>query len=151
MEEIASLHNLNIEWGCITNLLDKIISIEDKIDGGWPEMIDMVADAMTKEGESKASPASLFFDLYSFMFRLYYRLKSNPEKRPFNEAIKIEVMGEEYFRVQNYDYDMYKWIRSIGCGSTVSNGYMDVPIKKLNDKQRRAFERKASKGVKNDF
>ena len=32
MEEIQALHNLNLEWGCITNLMDKISEIEDKLD-----------------------------------------------------------------------------------------------------------------------
>lgn len=53
MEEIKQLHSLNLEWGCITNLMDKISTIEDSIEGGWQELVDMVADAMTEEGEEK--------------------------------------------------------------------------------------------------
>lgn len=49
MEEITKLHSLNLEWGCITNLLDKISDFEEKIEGGWPELIDMVVDAVSEE------------------------------------------------------------------------------------------------------
>ena len=143
MEEITALHNLNLEWGCITNLLDKISDIEDKIEGGWPELIDMVVDAVSEEGENKTDPATLFFNLYQFLFRLYYRLKTNPEKRPFNKVSKTEISGEDFFLLQNYDYTTFKWLRAIGCGDRISNDYAHVPVSKLTDKQRRAFERKA--------
>lgn len=51
MEEIKTLHEINIEWGCITNLMDKISDIEEKIEGGWPELIEMVADAVDEDYE----------------------------------------------------------------------------------------------------
>ena len=141
MEEITKLHNLNLEWGCITNLMDKISSIEDRIEGGWPELIDMVVDAMSEEGEAKRDPADLFFDLYQFYFRLYYRLKMNSEKRPFNTIKKSE--DEDAFILSNYDYTTFKWVKAIGCGDRISNDYVIIPTNKLSDKQRRAFERKA--------
>lgn len=144
MEEIQTLHNLNLEWGCITNLIDKIGGIEDEIEGGWPELIDMVVDAMSEEGEAKREPADLFFDLYQFLFRLYYRLKMNREKRPFNYIKKTKTStGGDAFMLYNYDYTTFKWIKSIGCGDRISNDYAIIPADKLNDKQRRAFERKA--------
>ena len=141
MEEITKLHNLNLEWGCITNLIDKIGDMEDKIEGGWPELIDMVVDAMSEEGEAKRDPADLFFDLYQYLFRLYYRLKMNPVKRPFNIIRKSET--EEAFILTNYDYTTFKWVKAIGCGDRISNDYVIIPTNKLSDKQRRAFERKA--------
>lgn len=150
MEEIKQLHSLNLEWGCITNLMDKISTIEDSIEGGWPELIDMVVDAVSEEGEAKRDPAALFFDLYQFLFRLYYRLKANPKKRPFNIVQRSGVTcadGHTYydpeFFIRNYDYTTFKWLKAIGCGDRISNDYACVPEDKLTDKQRRAFERKA--------
>lgn len=132
MEEITALHNLNLEWGCVTNLLDKITSIEDKIEGGWPELIDMVADAMTEEG-GKKDPASVFFNLYGFMFRLYYRIKDNPVKQPFNRFSYDEK--NRWFMIQNYDYKTFVWAVSKGLGDGITNSYMTIPEEKLNDKQ----------------
>lgn len=143
MEEIESLHNLSIEWGCITNLISKISDIEDEINGGWPELADMMADAVSEEEEGNADASALFFNLYQFLFRLYYRLKANPAKRPFNIISKTESAGEEVFLLQNYDYATFKWLKKIGVGSSISNDCAVVPIGKLSDKQRRAFERKA--------
>lgn len=148
MEEIETLHNLNLEWGCITNLMDKISTLEDKIEGGWPELVDMVADAVDEEGENK-DPASAFFNLYQFLWRLYYRLKANPEVRPFNRVTRNGTSctdGNAYydpeFIIYNYDFTTFKWLKSIGCMDRISNEVAYVPVDKLTDKQRRALERR---------
>lgn len=141
MDDIQAMHNLNLEWGCITNLMDHILTIEETIDGGWPELSDMVIDAVSEEGENK-DPASAFFNLYVFLWRLFYRLKVNPSKRPFNKVGKTEVMGEECFSLQNYDYATFKWLKAIGCGDKISNDYATIPMKQLTDKQRRTLERR---------
>lgn len=144
MEEIQQLHNLNLEWGCITNLMDKISNIEDSIEGGWEELVDMVADAAMEEGEAKTEPEKLFFTLYQFLFRLYYRLKNNPEKRPFNIITTVEHNGTESFMVQNYNYSMFKWLRACGFEKEITNDFVIIAKDKLTDKHRRAFERKAA-------
>lgn len=137
MEEILTLHNLNLEWGCITNLMDKISNIEEAIEGGWPELVDMVADAVTEEGEKK-DPESAFFNLYQFLFRLYYRLRTNPEKRPFNQYTKHD---EEYW-ITNYNYAAFKWAKEHGAGSNIDNLVIKVPFSKLTEQERKAIERR---------
>lgn len=132
------LHNLNLEWGCITNLMDKISSIEDGIEGGWPELVDMVADAVSEEGENK-DPASAFFNLYQFLWRLYYRLKANPEKRPFNQYRK---MKEDIYWIENYNYATLKWANANGFTHEIDNNVIKIPADKLSDKQRRALDRR---------
>ena len=138
MKEIATLHNLNLEWGCITNLMDKISSIEDKIDGGWPELVDMVADAVTEEGENK-DPASAFFRLYQFMWRLYYRLKANPRKRPFNQYYKGE---DGTYWIENYNYTALKWAIEQGFTQEIDNNAIKIHEDKLTNKQRQAMDRR---------
>lgn len=141
MEEINEIHTRSLEWGCICNLIDKIGDIEDKIDGHWDELLDMVANTVDKEGQEK-NPEVIFFDLYEFFFRLYYRLRTNPTKRPFNLIDKINIAGKEVYRVTNYDYKTFKWAKSGGLMDGVSNDYMDLPSDKLTTNQRRAFERR---------
>lgn len=143
MEEIKKLHDLNLEWGCITNLLDKISGIEDTIEGGWSQLIDMVADAMTEEGENK-DPASAFFNLYQFLFRLYYRLKTNPEVREFNTVSKVKVSGKEVYRVTNYTYQNFKFAKKVGATDSITNDFIDFESSKLNDKQRASFDRRCN-------
>lgn len=138
MDEITKLHNLNLEWGCITNLMDKISDIEDTIEGGWPELIDMVADAVTEEGENK-DPASAFFNLYHYLWRLYYRIKANPIKRSFNQYYKGQ---DDKYWITNYDFAIFKWARACGFGEGIDNLSIQIPADKLSDKQRRALDRR---------
>ena len=140
MEEIKNLHEINLEWGCVTNLINKIGDIEEQIDGHWDELLNMIADIIDKEG--KESPEKIFFDIYAFFFRLYYRLRANPTKRPFNMVDKITVAGKEVYRITNYDYNTFKWARSEGFINEVSNDCIDLPANKLTDNQRRGFDRR---------
>lgn len=105
MEELNDIHTKNLEWGCVANLIDKIGGIEEKIDGHWDELCDMVADMISDEGKEE-DPSKIFFDVYQYCFRLYYRLRSNPTKRAFNQIDKITIAGKEVYRITNYDYKM---------------------------------------------
>lgn len=140
MEEIVQFHSLQLEWGCITNLANRIIEVESRIEGGWEELADMIATAMTEEGVQK-NPVVVFFDLYSFLFRLYYRVKANPTKKPFNQCSK----HEDEFWITNYDYNMYKWARAQGFTEGVDNLVIKIPMAKLTTKQVTAFTRRCGK------
>ena len=135
MTEINNMHELTLEWGCITNLMNKISDIEDKI--GWPELADMVADAVTVESQN-TDPATVFFSLYQFLWRLYYRLKANPEKSPFNRWTKYE---DQYWAT-NYDYALFKWAHENGFVEGIDNLVIRVPANKLSDKHKRALDRR---------
>lgn len=141
MEEINELHNRSLEWGCIANLVDKISEIESKMDGHWDELCDMIADMITAE-ENEQDPSKIFFDVYQFCFRLYYRLRANPTKRDFNKITKTTIGGEEAYRISNYDYPTFKWAKNAGFGMTISNDHIELLADKLTTNQRRAFDRR---------
>ena len=141
MEEIDEVHTRSLEWGCVCNLIDKIGEIEDKMDGHWDELCDMIADMVDQEGREK-DPTKIFFDVYAFCFRLYYRLRANPVKRDFNQVSKIKIAGKEVYRITNYDYKTFKWARTGGFIEGVSNDFVDLPADKLTTNQRRAFDRR---------
>lgn len=141
MEEIEEIHTRSLEWGCVCNLIDKIGGIEDKMDSHWDELCDMLADMVDQEGREK-DPTKIFFDIYAFCFRLYYRLRANPVKRGFNQVSKINIAGKEVYRITNYDYKTFKWARTGGFIDGVSNDFMDLPADKLTTNQRRAFDRR---------
>lgn len=147
MEEISEVHTKSLEWGCVANLIDKIGGIEDKIDGYWDELADMIADMIAEEGQEK-DPTEVFFNIYQYCFRLYYRLRSNPIKRAFNKISKTVIAGKEVYRITNYDYKTFKWAREGGFGMTISNDYIDLPAEKLTTNQIRAFNRRLEKGEK---
>lgn len=141
MEEIEEIHTRSLEWGCICNLIDKIGNLEDKMDEHWDELLDMIADMVDQEGQEK-DPTKIFFDVYAYCFRLYYRLRTNPTKRTFNQVSMIKIAGKEVYRITNYDYKTFKWARTGGFIDGVSNDYMDLPADKLTTNQRRAFDRR---------
>ena len=141
MEEINELHTRSLEWGCVCNLIDKIGELEESIDGHWDKLLNMIADVISEEGNEK-DPSVIFFTIYEFFFRLYYRIRSNPIKREFNQISKITVAGEEVYRITNYDYKTFKWAKSGGFIGGVSNDYIDLPDKKLTVNQRRSLDRR---------
>lgn len=141
MEELNDIHTKSLEWGCVANLIDKIGGIEEKIDGHWDELCDMVADMISDEGKEE-DPSKIFFDVYQYCFRLYYRLRSNPTKRTFNQIDKITIAGKEVYRITNYDYKTFKWAKSGGLAEGVTNDFIDLPAEKLTTNQRRAFDRR---------
>lgn len=141
VEEIEELHTRSLEWGCVTNLIDKISSIEEAIDGHWDELCNMIAD-MISEKSMEQDPARIFFDIYQYCFRLYYRLRANPTKRTFNQISKTTISGEEVYRITNYDYKTFVWAREGGFGMTITNDCIDLLSGKLTDNQRRTLERR---------
>ena len=140
VEETENLHEACLEWGCVTNLINKIGDIEERIEGHWDDLLNMIADVVDKEG--KNTPEKVFFDMYAFFFHLYYRLRANPTKRPFNQVDKTIIAGREVYRIINYDYNTFKWAKSEGFIDGVSNDCIDLPADKLTDNQRRAFDRR---------
>lgn len=141
MEEITELHDRSLEWGCVCNLIDKISDIEEKMDGHWDELCNMIADVISQESQEK-NPETIFFDLYEFFFRLYYRLRDNPTKRDFNQISQLDFAGKETYRITNYDYKTFKWAKTGGFIKGVGNDYIDLPADKLTTNQRRAFDRR---------
>lgn len=141
MEEINAVHELSLEWGCVTNLIDRIANIEEQMEDHWDELLDMIADIIDEEGQEK-DPARIFFDVYGFFFRLYHRLRVEPTKREFNKITSYESNGKTFFRVTNYDYKMFKWAKEAGFADAISNDCIDFLGDRLTTNQRRAFERR---------
>ena len=141
MKEIEELHTRDLEWGCVCNLIDKIGEIEESIDGHWDELCDMIADMVSEESVEQ-DIVKIFFDIYQFCFRLYYRLRTNPTKRSFNQISKTTIAGKEVYRITNYDYKTFKWAKSGGFIEGISNDCIDLPSDKLTTNQRRAFDRR---------
>lgn len=145
MEEIEEIHTRSLEWGCVCNLIDKIGGIEEKIDGHWDELLDMIADVINAEGQEK-DPSKIFFYVYEFFWRLYYRLRSNPTRRKFNQVRKETHSGEEVYWITNYDYKTFKWAmqlaRTGGYTDEINNDWIKIPADKLTTNQRRALDRR---------
>lgn len=148
MKELSVKRQSELAWGSIANIADKISDEEEKIDGGWPELIDVVADAMTEEGSVK-STTNAFANLFNFLYHVLFRVKESPIKREFNMVSKLKINGKEVYRINNYDYKSFKWAKSGGLAINVKNDYLDLPVEKISDGQRKMLDKRCGK-VNND-
>ena len=143
MNEINEVHNLSLEWGAILNLATKIADIEEKI-GPWDDLADMVASLL--DNHRTSTPEALAQDVYPYLFRLYFRLKTLSAPTPFN---RVSTMSrdvplldnpqyrepEEGFSISNYDFKTYIWAKELGFSDYISNGELWVPKSKLTPAQ----------------
>lgn len=130
-------------WGSVTRLMDKIGDEEDRIQ--WPELIDMIVDTYSEEGNNKDG-MDIFFSLYQFLMRVYYRVRAMDKPKPFNEVSKTtRVENHEevpMFMVKNYDYKMFKWAKNKGFIEYMTNGWFLVRVRDLSPSERKGFESK---------
>lgn len=132
-------------WGSVTRLMDKIGDEEDRLH--WPELIDVVVDTYSEEGNNKDG-MDIFFSLYQFLMRVYYRIKAMDEPEPFNIVSKTtRIENHEkisMYMVRNYDYKMFKWAKNKGFIQYMTNGWFLVRVQDLSPSERKGFEDKVN-------
>ncbi len=137
MDDADYIRETTLAYGAVMNMMDRVVSINED----WTELLDMMSDVFDEEHNNK-DPEDIFSTVYQFIFRLYLRLKINPEKRKFNIVTHEKTSTGEWFRITNYDYNTFKWAKKGGFISGITNDFIDLPLEKLNDNQIKAFERR---------
>lgn len=140
MDDADYIRETTLAYGAVMNMMDRVVSINED----WTEILDMMSDVFDEEHNNK-DPEDIFNTVYQFIFRLYLRLKINPEKRQFNIVTHEKTNTGEWFRITNYDYNTFKWAKKGGFISGITNDFIDLPLEKLNDNQIKAFEKRARK------
>lgn len=140
MDDADYIRETTLAYGAVMNLMDRIVSVNEE----WTELLDMMSDVFDEEHNNN-NPEDIFSTVYQFLFRLYLRLKINPEKRQFNIVTHEKTSTGEWFRITNYDYNTFKWAKKGGFISGITNDFIDLPLEKLNDNQIKAFEKRARK------
>lgn len=140
MDDADYIRETTLAYGAMMNLMDRIVSLTD----GWEEMLDMVSEVFEEEYHNK-NPEVMFTTVYQFLFRVYLRLKTNPNKREFNVTTMGDNNVKQWVRITNYDYKTFKWAKENGFISGVTNDFIDLPLEKLNEKQIKAFKRRAER------
>ena len=130
------IRETTLAYGAIMNMMDRIVDFGKD----WDELLDMVSEVFQEEYGDK-DPEKVFTTVYQFLFRLYLRLLTNPDKRRFN----ITSVEEKYVRITNYDYKTFKWVKDNGFISGLSNDFVDIPLDKLNNNQINAFKKRAER------
>ena len=140
MDDADYIRETTLAYGAVMNMMDRVVSVNED----WTELLDMMSDVFDEEHNNK-DPEDIFSTVYQFIFRLYLRLKINPEKRKFNIVTHEKTSTGEWFRITNYDYNTFKWAKKGGFISGITNDFIDLPLEKLNDNQIKAFEKRARK------
>lgn len=140
MDDADYIRETTLAYGAVMNLMERIITLAE----GWEEMLDMVAEVFEAEYHER-KPEEIFTTTYQFLFRVYLRLKTNPNKRKFNITTMENNNVNEWVRITNYDFNTFKWAKENGFVSGLTNDFMDIPLEKLNEKQIKAFKKRAEK------
>lgn len=132
------------QWASLTKLLEKIEAETDRLD--WPEMLDHVVDVFSKYGAEK-DQSKIFFECYQFLFRIYHRLLRMNEKKPMDIVYRTtKLINHEYqlyYRVVNYSFKTFMWVREHGYQDYTNNDMVEFPESALNEKQKEYFSSKA--------
>lgn len=140
MDDADYIRETTLAYGAVMNLMDRIVSLAE----GWEEILDMIEETFEEEYNER-NPEKIFTTIYQFLFRVYLRLKTNPNKREFNITTIENNNVKEWVRITNYDFNTFKWVKENGFISGLTNDFVDIPFEKLNEKQIKAFKKKAEK------
>lgn len=140
MDDADYIRETTLAYGAVMNLMDRIVSLAE----GWEEILDMIEETFEEEYNER-NPEKIFTTIYQFLFRVYLRLKTNPNKREFNITTIENNNVKEWVRITNYDFNTFKWVKENGFISGLTNDFVDIPLEKLNEKQIKAFKKKAEK------
>lgn len=138
MEENSQNRQTELAWGSVSNLIDKISEIEETIDGGWDDLVEMVADTIAEEGTVKSSSV-IFSYVFNFMYNLLFRLESNPTKRDFNIISKTKIDEKDAFKIENYDYKSFKWAKEKELAFKIDKDSLYILEDKLSESQKKSF------------
>ena len=111
---------------------------------GRDDIINMLSDSFDlMESEKEAS--KIFFNVYQYAWRVYFRMKSLNKDMPINRVTLENRDHEEVYVVSNYDYKMFLWAKSKGYTKTLTNNEFIVEPESLTPAEKRRFEKQAEK------
>ena len=148
IDQATKHEDATLIWGSISRVVEKIGDRAEAL--GWDEVINMTADLVDKEG-ANMDAKHLTTDVYTYLMRLFFRIKSYDAPMPFNLVVERQhnmadagrpSQMEAGFEICNYDYPTYLWLKK------VNPDYLDivsgwVPKAALSPAQIRRLEKQA--------
>ena len=144
MEELNKIEKEDnlLGWGTASALLAKAGDLAEAM--GRDDIINMLSDSFDlMESEKEAS--KIFFNVYQYAWRVYFRMKSLNKDMPINRVTLENRDHEEVYVVSNYDYKMFLWAKSKGYTKTLTNNEFIVEPESLTPAEKRRFEKQAEK------
>lgn len=151
MTELNEIHNLSLEWGAVLNIATRLADIESHI-GPWDDLTNLVASLL--DSSRTSSPEALATQVYPFLLRLYFRIKSFPTPKPFNQVFLSTRLvpdpdhpqysdSQPGFLISNYDFNTYLWAISLNQRDFIDNNSLWIPKSILTPAQIKRLEKEA--------
>ena len=144
MEELNKIEKEDtlLGWGTASALLAKASDLAEAM--GRDDIINMLSDSFDlMESEKEAS--KIFFNVYQYAWRVYFRMKFLAKDMPINRVTLENRNHEDVYVVSNYDYKMFLWAKSKGYTKTLTNNEFVVEPESLTPAEKRRFEKQAEK------
>jgi hypothetical protein len=144
MEELnkSEKEDTLLGWGTASALLAKAGDLAEAM--GRDDIINMLSDSFDLM-ESEKDASKIFFNVYQYAWRVYFRMKSLNKDMPINRVTLENRNHEEVYVVSNYDYKMFLWAKSKGYTKTLTNNEFVVEPESLTPAEKRRFEKQAEK------
>lgn len=144
MEELNKIEKEDtlLGWGTASALLAKAGDLAEAM--GRDDIINMLSDSFDLM-ESEKDASKIFFNVYQYAWRVYFRMKFLAKDMPINRVTLENRDHEKVYVVSNYDYKMFLWAKSKGYGKTLTNNEFVVDPSTLTPAEARRFEKQAEK------
>lgn len=144
MEELKNIEKADLlaGWGTASTLLAKASDLAEQM--GRDDIFNMLSDSFDLMENAKGD--EIFFNVFQFCYRIYYRMKSMVDKdMPINRVTLEHRGNDDVYVVSNYDYKMFLWAKSKGFGDTINNLQFVVSPSSLTPAELHRFEKQAEK------
>lgn len=141
MEELKNVEKADLlaGWGTASTLLAKASELAEQM--GRDDIFNMLSDSFDLMEHAKGD--EIFFNVFQFCYRVYYRMKVLDKDMPLNR-VTLERRGtDDVYVVSNYDYKMFLWAKNKGYGSTITNNDFVVPPETLTPAEAKRFSQHA--------
>lgn len=144
MEELNKIEKEDtlLGWGTASALLAKAGDLAEAM--GRDDIINMLSDSFDLM-ESERDASKIFFNVYQYAWRVYFRMKFLAKDMPINRVTLENRDHEKVYVVSNYDYKMFLWAKSKGYTKTLTNNEFVVDPSTLTPAETRRFEKQAEK------
>ena len=143
MEELKNIEKADLlaGWGTASTLLAKASDLAEQM--GRDDIFNMLSDSFDLMETAKGD--EIFFNVFQFCYRVYYRMKVLDKDMPINR-VTLEHRGtDDVYVVSNYDYKMFLWAKSKGFGDTINNLQFTVLPSSLTPAELSRFQKQAQK------
>lgn len=146
------MEEMNSKWESLMFLVGKIDDQATRL-SEWDKLRDLSLEVLDYVEECKNNEQVLL-EPYQYLYRLYLRVSHYKEQCEFDQV--REQTGYEkknvpynFFTIHNYSFKTFLWARKNGLADEMTNGDLNIPVSKLDNKTALHFHNKAINPISN--